>query len=79
MVSTVTTDILTLTPEGPVLELIESEFPNQPPVRMDAGALPNPFKGINPVISILARYDLHINIRLPDGLQCFKPIFCCSC
>lgn len=47
----VTTDFLDLTPEGPILQLIEAEFPDQAPVRMDAGAVPNPFKGIHPVSS----------------------------
>ncbi|KAF8955480.1 lysophospholipase [Flammula alnicola] len=30
---------------SPILQLIEAEFPGQAPVRMDAGAVPNPFQG----------------------------------
>ncbi|KAF8153380.1 lysophospholipase [Crassisporium funariophilum] len=43
-----TTNSLGRGPEGPVLQLIQAEFPGQAPVRMDAAAVPNPFKGINP-------------------------------
>ncbi|KAF8966682.1 hypothetical protein BDZ97DRAFT_1807605, partial [Flammula alnicola] len=43
-----TTDLLGFTSEDPILQLIEAEFPGQAPVRMDAGAVPHPFQGINP-------------------------------
>ncbi|KAF8879765.1 lysophospholipase [Gymnopilus junonius] len=41
-----TVDFLSLTPEGPVLQLIEANFPNQAPVRMDAGPFRTRSRGL---------------------------------
>lgn len=33
---------------GPLVDLVRSAFPNEG-VRLDSAAVPNPFKGVNPV------------------------------
>ena len=50
VVRLVSASILQSSPVGPLIELLEAEFPSEG-VRLDSAAVPNPFKGVNPVRS----------------------------
>lgn len=50
VVRLVSASILQSSPVGPLIDLLEAEFPSEG-VRLDSAAVPNPFKGVNPVRS----------------------------
>ncbi|KAF8513955.1 lysophospholipase catalytic domain-containing protein [Gautieria morchelliformis] len=54
---------LQASPIGPLVSLVEASFPGES-VRYDAGAVPNPFKGVNPATYTNANEDF---LALVDG------------